>query len=177
MIRTLLDPHDHERQTNKLGHQRTRPSKLYLETRVLQVEATEAFAQARERASVHQATMVRAHQTRQARDRTLVERYESLALPSVRVFPSILKGTPSPRQDLWQLHLQEFYLWQAEQDHLILGVSQATRKAARRRMLERYQTAVDRAYGWPNERAEVPARLIPVRKADTRTVTGAVPSP
>ncbi|UQN09032.1 hypothetical protein [Deinococcus sp. QL22] len=82
MIRALLDPYDHERWINKRGHRLPKPIKLYLGTRVVQIEATEAFGHARERAGAHQVVMLKAVQTRQVVNTRALARYEALSLPS-----------------------------------------------------------------------------------------------
>ncbi|UQN10114.1 hypothetical protein [Deinococcus sp. QL22] len=148
MIKSLLDPHDHERWTNKHGRRMPKPIKLYLEARVMQVEATETFAHARERASAHQVVMLKAVQTRQLVNTRALARYEALPLPEVQVHPVEREGKAADQKELWQMHLQEFYLWHLAQEHLLSGLTQTMRRAAELRMYQRYQAAVSHAYGW-----------------------------
>lgn len=150
MVRALLGAQDHERATNKLGHQLAKPIKLYLETRVLQIETSRAFVEAKARASAHQALMFKALQTRQTWAAQGLARYEALTLPAVRVCSVQVENT-GLQQELWQIHLQEFYVWQQQYQHLILGLSQAKRRDAERSLLQRYQAAVCQAYGWPEQ--------------------------
>lgn len=146
IIRALLGTHDHERWSNKLGHQMSQPSKLYLESRVVHLETSEAFVYAAERAKAHQVQMLKAAQTRQALASQAVARYEALCPPAVH--PIRVEGSPTDQKELWQLHLREFYRWQGQQDHLLAGMSQTVRRAAVHRLLQRYRAAMFQAYGW-----------------------------
>jgi hypothetical protein len=149
MIRALLGTYDHERWTNRLGYQTPKSIKLYLETRVVQVESTEAFTHAREDAEAHGALMLRASQTRKAWEARILAQYEALPLPAVQVHAVQVGNTV--QQELWHLHLQEFYIWQRHHEHLMSSLSQTKRRQAGHRMLERYQAAVFQAYGWPEK--------------------------
>lgn len=146
MIRALLGAHDHERWTNKLGHQMSKSIKLYLETRVVHLESSEAFTRAQKRAQAHGAQMLKASQTRQDWEVKTVAQYDALSLPVVQVYP-LKEGSTAHQKELWQLHLHGFYVWQREHDHLLSGLTQAMRRAAEHRMLRRYQAAVYQAYG------------------------------
>ncbi len=146
MIRVVLGTYDHERWTNKFGQRMPKSIKLYLDTRVLEAETTYVFLSAKERAQAHSLQMRKASQNRQARDAKSLAEYEALPLPIVQVHP-IQAGSAVHRRELWQLHLQEFYLWQREHDHLLSGLSQAARREARYQSLQRYRTVVYGAYG------------------------------
>ncbi|WP_019011677.1 hypothetical protein [Deinococcus aquatilis] len=148
MIQALLGAHDHERWTNKLGHQVSKPVKLFLTTRVVQLEATEAFTRARERACAQGVLMRQVAQTRRAWEAQAAARYEALALPAVQVQRFKVEGHPEDIEQLWQVHLREFYRWQRQQEQVLSGVTQARRRGAQQRMLQRYQAAVNQAYGW-----------------------------
>jgi hypothetical protein len=146
IIQALLGAHDHKCWINKLGHQMSQPSKLYLEKRVVQLEASEAFVCAAERARIHQVQMRKAAQTRQALASQAVARYEALCLPAVH--PIRVEESSANQKELWQLHLRDFYRWQRQQDHLLSGMSQTVRRTAVHRLLQRYRSAVYQAYGW-----------------------------
>jgi hypothetical protein len=148
MIRTLLGAHDHERTTNRLGRGMDKPARLYREDRVVNLEATEEFARARERAEAHRAAMVKAKQTRQAWQDEMVARYEALSLPQVQVRTLAGGVRPSTDPAVWQVHLQRFARWQTHHEAVMSSVPVAVRRAAYQRMLQRYRQAVDQAYGW-----------------------------
>lgn len=154
MIRALLGTSDHERWTNRIGHRTAKSVKLYLATRVVQVERTEAFTHAKEHAETHRALMVKASQTRKVWEARILAQYEALSLPTVQVHPVEVE-TPAQQQELLRLHLQEFYVWQRLHEHLMFSLPQAKRREARRTMLERYQAAVFQAYGWL-EKSNIP---------------------
>jgi hypothetical protein len=147
MIRALLGASDHERWTNRLSYQTPKAIKLYLKTRVVQLESAEAFTRAQEDAQAHGALMLRASQTRKAWQVRILAQYEALPLPAVQVRAVQVRNTVQ-QQEFWHLHLQEFYVWQRHHEHLMFSLSQAKRKRAGHRMLERYQAAVFRAYAW-----------------------------
>ncbi|MFB9994795.1 hypothetical protein ACFFLM_22840 [Deinococcus oregonensis] len=148
MIRTLLGAHDQERTTNRLGRGMDKPARLYQEARVMELEATEAFMQARERAEAHRAAMVKANQTRQAWQAEMVARYEALPLPQVQVRPLAGGVRPSTDPTVWQFHVQRFARWQTQHESVMSSVPAAARRAAHQRMLQRYRGEVDQAYGW-----------------------------
>ncbi|UQN10115.1 hypothetical protein [Deinococcus sp. QL22] len=152
MIRTLLGAHDQEQMTNKLGQRMNQPARLYRTARVMELEATEAFARAQERARAHAVGMLKAKQTRQAWQTELVARYEALPLPEIQVRPLVMNLRPSTDQTVWHFHLQRFSRWQTQYDATLTGVPTVARRATQSRMLQRYREAVDQAYGWPEER-------------------------
>ncbi len=111
-------------------------------------KSCEAFTQGRTRVSVQQAVMVSAAHTRLAQDTKVTARYEALTLPAVQVYPSEVDGRALVQQDLWPLHLQDFYVWQRAQEHLLSELPRTKRTVVEQRVLERYQAAVYQAYGW-----------------------------
>lgn len=112
----------------------------------MQLETTEAFQHAQERARAHGVLMLKAAQTRQAWEVRTLTRYEALSLPEIH--PVRVEGDPAYREELWQLHLRDFYRWQQQHDPLLSGLSQTVRRAAEYRLRQRYQGEVYRAYGW-----------------------------
>lgn len=148
MIQALLGAHDQERWTNRFGHHVSKPVKLFLITRVVQVEATEAFTRAGDQARAHGVVMRQVVQTPRTREAQAAARYEALALPAVQVQRFKVEGELEDTEQLRQVHLREFYQWQRQQEPVLSGVTQAQRRVAQQRMLQRYQAAVNQAYGW-----------------------------
>ncbi|MFB9990502.1 hypothetical protein ACFFLM_00670 [Deinococcus oregonensis] len=148
MIRTLLGTHDQEQMSNKLGKRMDKPGLQIQPARVVELEATDAFVQAQERARAHARGMVKAKQSRQAWEAELVARYEALPLPGVEVRLLPVGVRPSTDPTVWQFHLDRFARWHTQHESVVARVPAAARRAAQQRMLQRYREAVDQASGW-----------------------------
>ncbi|UQN10728.1 hypothetical protein [Deinococcus sp. QL22] len=148
MIRDLLGPHDRERRSELRVGRRDRLAddkvKLYLEDRVVQVETTEAFAVAQDRARMRQDSAAKAAETRHANQLAQLARYDALPMP---VLQRHSNGDTMTSQQLWEHHLTELYEWQMNHDHLLSGLPTALRREAENQAYKRHREAVDALYG------------------------------
>lgn len=146
LIRSVLGPADHtevrQRGIGRNGQPVNRSVALYLSERIVQAEGSERFIQIRMRAELRQEAATKAMHTRAHHQRQQVTRFERVPLPVIAPHPEALTPT-----QVWQRHVGDYHHWRNQSDHLLKGLSEATRLRADCHAYQRYWGAVSSLYG------------------------------